>query len=420
MRFRFSQGAIVLAILALFAVLNGRAYWGYFSDDDLDNLAWTSYVGIDEFERGIVDLKFNPDNFRPVGHFYFWAMGRLAGDHFAPYIAVLHVLFLGTAVLLFFLLRRMGYEELPSLAAVFLWVFHYALFDAIWKPMYIFDVLCGLFCLLTFHAWLSGRWIIAFLTFWLAYKSKEVALFFPMVLLFYEFTAGKRRWKQLLPLFAVSANFGIQVILREKGPDNAYTLHFTFDALRKCVDFYFTESGGILFLLFILIGLVPRRSYWSAAGAILIMIPLLFLPGRLFAVYLFVPLLIFSPTLAGAFYRPRIALPLVLIWAGYDYFAMRPKWRAYRAQSTQIRSYVDQLREYVQQHPQSRTLLCDSMPYVFNIWGVAGAVHWFSRDPNIVVRYDANAASSADARKNGTVVLHWDRENARLIVVDPL
>ena len=90
-------------------------------------------------------------------------------------------------------------------------VFHMALFDAFWKPMFIFDVLCGLFCLLSMLAWRrSGKawWIASFAAFWMAYKSKEVAVMLPSVLLLYEFTLGERRWRRLLPFLAVSFSFG--------------------------------------------------------------------------------------------------------------------------------------------------------------------------------------------------------------------
>ena len=51
MRFRFSQAAIVLTIGLVFLVANHAAYQGYFSDDDLDNLASTMLPDLSMFGR---------------------------------------------------------------------------------------------------------------------------------------------------------------------------------------------------------------------------------------------------------------------------------------------------------------------------------------------------------------------------------
>ena len=71
-----------------------------------------------------------------------------------------------------------------------------ALFDAVWKPMYVFDVLCATFCLLSVLMWTRRRWILSLLAFWLAYKAKELAVMLPAVLLCYEMWIGTRRWNR--------------------------------------------------------------------------------------------------------------------------------------------------------------------------------------------------------------------------------
>ena len=60
--------------------------------------------------------------------------------------------------------------------ATFFFAFHMALFDALWKPMYVFDLLCATFCLAAMLLWTGGRWVLSFACFWLAYKSKELAV----------------------------------------------------------------------------------------------------------------------------------------------------------------------------------------------------------------------------------------------------
>jgi hypothetical protein len=410
MRFRLPPWAIAALFLALFAVLNGRAYLGYFSDDDLDNLAWTSYVGIEEFAKGFFDPRVSPHNFRPMGHIYFWVLGRLAGENFIPYVAVIQALHLLNAALLWFLLRRLGYEPRACWIAAFVWTFHFALFDAVWKPMYIFDVTCGLFCLLTLHAWLRERWLLAVLAFWCAYKSKEVALFLPAVLALYELTAGQRRWKPLLPLLAISASFGLQAVLAPKGPETDYTLKFTWDALRKTAPFYYAAAGGIGIIVLSLPGL-ERSRRWSLAGALLMLAPLLFLPGRLFAVYLYVPLLIGAAAYAIPFRANAGVILMLALWSAYNYRQLRDQWRAYLPWAAEQRAFITQLGAFSRKNADLKTLIYTSPPRGTNSWGPPGAVHWLSRNPAIEVRYEERPKLPPPA---GTGIVAWNSARQRL------
>ncbi len=414
MRFRFPPWALTLAFLGLFALLNYRAYQGYFSEDDLDNLSWTSYVGIGEFARGFVDPKVSPHNFRPAGHIYFWVLSRLAGESFPPYVAVIHALHLTNAALLWFLLARMGFQPAARWIAVFIWTFHFALFDAVWKPMYIFDVTCGLFCLLTFHAWVRGRWLLAIPLFWCAYKSKEVALFLPAALALYELAKG-RRWKTLTPLFAISASFGLQALTGPSPPPD-YAMHFNAGAFRTTSTFYFQNLGGLYFLALLFLGFLSaaEKRWWSLVGALLMMIPLLALPGRLFAVYLYVPLLVAAPAFAIQPVRPVLTAALLGVWAFHDHRALRPQWRAYLPKAREHRSYITQLGSFVRENPHLTTLIYDSKPEGMNSWGIDGAIHWMSRNPKMDVRFEPRPENPPPG---GTAIVSWDRENRRVIAI---
>lgn len=410
MRLRFPPWAITALFLALFAVLNGRAWRGYFSDDDLDNLAWTSYVGIGEFAKGFFDPRVSPHNFRPVGHIYFWILGRLAGENFIPYVVVIQALHLTNAALLWSLLRRLGFDPRARWIATFVWTFHFAFFDAVWKPMYVFDVACGLFCLLAFHAWLRERWLLAVVAFWCAYKAKEVALFLPAVIALYEFTAGQRRWRPLLPLLAISASFGLQAVLAPKGPETDYTLKFTWEALGKTAPFYFTAAGGIGIIALMLPGL-ERSRRWSLAGALLMLAPLLFLPGRRFAVYLYVPLLIAAAAYAIP-YRWNAGILLLLgLWSVYNYRQWRTQWRAYLPWAAEQRAFITQMGDFARRNADLKTLIYTTPPRGTNAWGPPGAVHWISRNPNIEVRYEERPKIPPAP---GTAIAAWNPARKRL------
>src|SRR5207245_5238839 len=114
--------------------------------------------------------------------------------------------------------------------------FHMALFDIFWKPMYVFDLLCATFSLAAILLYTQRRYVLSFVAFWLAYKSKELAVMLPAVLACYEFwLADKKNRKALIPFFAGSLWFGLQGVIRNPSVDNDYTFHFTLEAFRTCV-----------------------------------------------------------------------------------------------------------------------------------------------------------------------------------------
>jgi hypothetical protein len=161
----------MLALGALFLLLNRPAYKGYFQDDELDTLAWAPRVPASSYLQGALTPRFFPNNFRPVGHFYFFAAGRLFDLNFPGYVAVLQFFHLFNVWLLWLLARRLGSPRPAALLACVFFAFHMALFEAFWKPMYVFDVLCGTFCLLALLFWAQRRWLLSFAAFWLAYKA---------------------------------------------------------------------------------------------------------------------------------------------------------------------------------------------------------------------------------------------------------
>lgn len=82
-------------------------------------------------------------------------------------MAAVWLLHVTVAGLLFGLLRRVEIPALPAFAATLFFAFHPALFDAWWKPMFLYDVLCALFSLIALLAWQARRPAIAFVAFWL-------------------------------------------------------------------------------------------------------------------------------------------------------------------------------------------------------------------------------------------------------------
>ena len=139
-------------------------------------------------------------------------MVRAARLRYAPYIAGIQLIHLLNVLLIWLLARALGAEIVGACAAALFYAFHAAAFDVYWKAMYAFDLLCATFTLASLWAYVRGRIVLSVVFFWLSIKSKEVTIFFPLVLAAYEMLLSGRglkdSWRRLLPFFAISAIVG--------------------------------------------------------------------------------------------------------------------------------------------------------------------------------------------------------------------
>jgi hypothetical protein len=408
--------AFFLVLVALFLVTNRAAYKGYFADDEIDNLSWAPKMDLQDFGTELVTPKFIPDNFRPVGHFYFYALGKLFGLDFPKYVAVIHLLHLLNVVLLWMLLRKLGAARESAAIGVLFFAVHMALFDALWKPMYVFDVLCASFCLMSLIAYVERRWLLSFLAFWLAYKSKEVAVMLPAVMAAYEWSLGERRWKPLLPFFLISLSFGLQGILLNPNKDNEYTFRFTLPALWKTVSFY---SGRLLLIPYAGLALlaVPfltrhRRAWFGLAMTAVLIFPMLFLPGRLYSAYCYMPLLGIAVALSAveltAFAWRAAAALFLLLWLPWDYRSMRIQRRTRLAQADEARAYVTAIGQFAAKSDRIDAFVYSGAPVGFQHWGTEGAIRYFYERSDINVRYISDPDAPKVFQTPRFAMMSWD------------
>jgi hypothetical protein len=188
-----------IAIALIFIALNHSAYDGFFQDDELDNLSWAPSVTVPEFAVAFVKPLFYVNNFRPAGHLYFAVMGRLFGEDYPPWMTPVFALHLVNGLLIFALARKMSIGVWHALAGVAFFIWSSGAFDAYWKPMYVFDLLCTAFSLASILLYAHRRWVLSFVAFWFAYKSKELAVMLPVVLLAWEYWFGDRKYLRVLP-----------------------------------------------------------------------------------------------------------------------------------------------------------------------------------------------------------------------------
>ena len=410
------RGLILAAILVAFLIANRAAFDGYFSDDDLDNLSWATIAGSDSFWKELASPVFSATNTRPTGGIFYRYTGLSFGLQFSRYIPFLFAIHLMNAALLFWIARRKGAGELAAGAASVFFLFHAALLEAWWKPMYIFDLLAATFCLVTWLLFSTRYWPAALITFWLAYKSKEVAIFFPVVL-------ALDHWKRAIPFFLISASFGLQALLVNSKRDTVYTLRFTPQALMTTIPFYLKQAvlnklGALL--LAPLVYLCRSREFAKGLlGSVALMLPLLFLPARLFSVYLYVPLL--PLVIALAFLFDRVPRPLLgvglALFLGLDYQLLREKRKSELALGHESRAYVEQLSSAHERSPLAATAFYENAPVGLQLHGMRGALRLITKNPGARVLDPEKESSRLEAINHELPTLSWFRPKHRLSII---
>ncbi len=410
---RLLPAILVLAALLLFAVANRGAYKSYFQADSIDNLSLVQALGVRDFVQPLLVPKVFVNNFRPVGMLFFKLMGPWFGLWFPPYVAALQILHILNAVLLVWLMRRLQLSLLASAAGAVFFAVHMALFSVHWEPMYVFDLLCGSLCLLSLIAYVDGRWIVSFILFWLAFRAKENAVVLPVVLAVYELLLAKRRWKRLVPFFALSIVLGVQALINNAARNSDYTLHFDPASIWQCITFY---SGQILlvplagFAILALPFLVRDRRLWFGIACFLAFItPLLVLPGRVAPAYLYVPLIgIAIATGVLAERRPKAAMAvLLLIWIPWNVVNLRRLRNTEMARGAAAHVYVASLVKASQKYPDISTYLYHDLPMSWYVIPAAVRVVHHSSDEVKTLSVDDASAPGA-LQSQSLLLLDWE------------
>jgi hypothetical protein len=409
---------LLAAVMLLFLIANRGAYKGYFDSDDFNNLNFTRHIDTSEFVGDLFSPRVFPNNFRPAGHLFYHSMYGVAGLNYVPYIAAIHCLHFANVVFLWLVLRKLGFNHIASLTGTLFFAFQMAVFDAYWKPMYVFDLLCAAFCLLSLLAYLHDWLIPSLLAFLLAFRAKEVAVMLPVVLALYEFLLHKKRWKRLIPFFLIALTFGIQAILLNQSRNNDYSLRFSPVGIWTCIVFYASKLLLLPYAGFAVLVLPfltrDRRVRFGVAVFCILLLPMLLLPGRLYSVYLYVPLIGLAIALA-ALTVGRMAIVIALffvVWLPWNYANLRWNRRTELTAADNRRTYVAELAKVVRQYPTVPSFYLIRAPLGDD--GVRDAIQLFRGGEQAIVR-DAEAFNARQAlSSNSLVVLEWDPQFRKL------
>jgi hypothetical protein len=411
---------VFLCAAGLFLSVNQAGYRAWFYGDDLATFTWARSGSVPVFLSWLISPRVSDANFRPVGAFYYRILAGWVGLSYPPYVAVIQAVHLLNVALLYLFLRRLKLSWFASIVGAAFFLFHVATVDVYWKPMYVFDLLCGTFCLAALVLYADGRWILSLVAFWLAFKSKEIAILLPAVLAFYEWLFGARNWKRLIPFAAVSLNFGLQGFFSHLHTADSYTFRFTPADLATTVTYYASE---LLFNPYVLLAALPlfvlvrdRRFYFGALLALLILFPLLLLPGRLFSAYWYVPLAGVSVMIAVLSDRsPRwLVVSALAFWMAGNYGLFLRKEREILAAAADNRTYFQAVTTLASRDPSLRVLGYQDYPQEMYMWGAESSVT-LAFGFNAKVYPMRSAEWQASSRQPDSCLLQWQQDQHRLI-----
>ncbi len=420
---------LLLALAAIFLLVNRASYKGYFTDDDFEHLSWTRHAPMSEFVLGLLTPKFQTNNFRPVGHLFYHEEAEFFGFDFKKYLATTHVLHLFNVWLVWLWARKLGAKLFAAAAGCVLFAFHTGYFEAVWKPAYIFDILCTTLCLLSILSYVRGRLILSFICFWLAYKAKELAVMVPFVLACYEHWYGQKRWKPLSPFFLVSGWLALQALILtpNTGSDNPYTFHFTLIALAVTSSFY----SARVFLIPDLGFAVPilawfshnRRVWLGTAAMILFFTPVLFLPGRIETAYCYLPFTGLAIALTGAaeMCHPAVIVAGLLLFAPLELHDLRIERRDKLAKDDDARAWATTWSKYaagagpIGAGPTIDEFLWNGTPYGFGGFGIEGAIKCLYPGTGYRIQYYDRPPVTLDGHR--VAILTWIQSLHKLDVV---
>ena len=412
------QTSALLAAVLLFPILaNYDAYRGYFEDDDLDTLTWARVISPVSLIRDIPSIRYPPQHIRPVSFLYYSFSARAAGLNYPPWLFTLQIVGLVNVAQLWLLLGKLGLDEVFATAGCLFFVAGRALFDAWWKPMFVYDVLCTMFVLASVLAYTYRRWVLSFIAFWLAARSKEIGIVVPVMLLAYEMILGERKWKRVLIFLLPAAIYGGYGVWhsRHLSADHPYRMDFEPGALWKTASFYASKILWIPYAGFLLLVspflVRDRRIYFGAAILICGIAIYLVLPGRVAEVYLYLPM-IGAAVMVGALTAryPRIFALLAIAWIPWQVYSTRQQARATLAEDNERRALVEALRAV----PDAPAYVYTNEPPFVHSWGIEGALRLYHRNVEDVHRL-FELGLPADKQME---LLSWDAGRQRFQVAE--
>ena len=364
-----------------FYFLNRGAYRGYFDAADINRLA---------------------DPARTLDKFLYVALGRSLD--FARYITAIQALHFLTAAAVFLLLRRLKFESAAALAGSAFFALNLSAVEIVWQPSRSPELAAALLSTMALLAWTYDRWLISLLCLFLAAKCSGAALFLPLALAAYERTLGSRRWRRLLPFFAVTVVMGLPLAVRHDD-----IIRITPTGLWASLKFVFARLVWIPALAAVLLVRDARAQFGLAAFAALIA-PALAVPFDLSGARLHLPAVALSILVASMLRRPAVLAIFVAVWIPLSVLRVSA-WRVQLiAAQTQPKRYAEAVSKAMRSHGVPRTFVCDKIPDSLGLPGVRSLLELLAPGARVLPIEDPGANQAM--HQPSVAILRWHPEHA--------
>jgi hypothetical protein len=199
--------------------------------------------------------------------------------------------------------------------------------------------------------------------------------------------------------------------------DNAYTLRFTAAAIAKCAKFYAGHLTSIPYAGFAVLG-VPlmfrqKKVWFGIVMFVAMLVPMLVLPGRLFAAYLYVPLIGLAVAMSSIT-RPAVVVIFFVAWFGWTYHDLRIYRAVTLQEADERRAWFEPVAEYVGTHPEQSEYIFDGSPATLRPAGIEGAL--------TLLRYPQMthvAPAGEGPRNTAATVIEWGGLPGRVTFHNP-
>jgi len=424
----FKRRLIVLILLwlaggALFLLANRAAYRCFFRPEDYVTMGRVAVTPALELAQELASLEVSAANPRPLGELFYLALDAAAGDKFPWWILAVHVLHLLLTGGVCILLLQLGIAPVGACAGALLFLYHSAVLPIYWRPAGVYDLLCGVFCLLSILAYIRGRVLLSLLSFFLALKSKEVALMLPFVLAAYESRFGAKDWRRLVLFFILAFWMGLQAVIVWEEKSEEYSLAVGPQSVAHTAYYYLRHLFKTPVLALVVL-LIPGRwrdprLRFGAVAMILLLVPMLLLPERMSGAFWYVPLIGFCIA-AGALAehrKPQHLALFFLVWWTWGYAQLRPfRSREFLA-AAESREYFTALSAHARGNPADRRFVFEALPANFNVPAVEGALRYLYRNGEVSCGALDLAKAPPEYWKTPVVLLGWDLADKKLFVL---
>jgi hypothetical protein len=159
-----------------------------------------------------------------------------------------------------------------------------------------------------------------------------------------------------------------------------------------------------------------KRTWFGLALMLTAFFPLLFLPGRLFAAYCYVPFLGLAVAVSGLaeLARPLWLAAFFVAWLPLDYYELRSRRSETLARDADIQAYVTTVEKFVHSAPPIDTWIYSGEPDGFQPWGIEGALKYLT-GKNVLDPHPLSDLETPALLQHGpSAVLTWNGATHRL------